>query len=320
MSRVVCVGRVRRWSRGVLLAGVCLAATASWLGSNPSLQAQERKQVFVSVMGSNGVPILDLQPSDVKVFENQVSAPVASVEAVDWPMKLTVLVDNGARSTDYLAALRTGLRNFLNEIPDGVEVSILTLAPRPQWVLRPSTDLDKEMKSVALIGPDSGAGKFFDGLAEAAERIEKERGNYFPVILLVTSDVGGNDAPFDREWQLLKKRVNDYAITVHYVTLVTGSLSGRSVPGFMQTTIGIPLTDLTGGRYENINSASRLVTLLPEIGQQIAASHFRQTHQYRVTYEPPAEAPDSRLPRRLSVSVSSRGPVSVTPTTNGRLP
>ena len=314
-------GSIRAWREqplaGGLLAALLVLAGAWGIGR---VAAQERKQIFVSVMESSGIPVLDLKPSDVKVFENRVPATVADVEPIDWPMKLTVLVDNGPRSADYMAALRTGLRNFLNEIPDGVEVSIKTLAPRPQWVLRPTTDLEKEMKSVDLIGPDSGTGKFFDGLAETAERIEKERGNYFSVILLVTSDVGGSDAPFDREWQALKKRVNDYAITVHYVTLVTGTQSGRSVPGLMQTTIGIPLTEFTGGRYENINSASRLVTLLPEIGQQIASSHFRQTHQYRVTYEPPVATADSREPKGVSVSVSSRGPVNVIPTANGRLP
>jgi hypothetical protein len=283
--------------------------------------AQERRQVFVSVMETTGVPVLDLKASDVKVFENSVPATVADVEPVDWPMRLTVLIDNGLKSPDYLPSLRIGLRNFFNEIPDGVEVSMLTLAPQPRWVLRPTTDLDAEMKSVDLLAPDSGAAKFFEGLMEAAERIEKDRSHYFPVIVLVTSDVGGNDAPFDREWQLLKRRANDYALTVHEVLLSTGSMTGRSLsPGFMQTQVGVPLTELTGGRFEKINGASRLVTLLPEIGQQIAASHFRQTHQYRVTYDTSTTPPDPRAPKGVSVSVATKGPVNITPTTNGRLP
>ena len=86
----------------------------------------------------------------------------------------------------------------------------------------------------------------------------------------------------------------------------------------MQTYVGIPLTEFSGGRYENINSASRLATLLPEFGQRIAQSHFRQTHQYRVTYEPVPS--DSKEPKGVSVSVSTHGPVEVTPTINGRLP
>ena len=184
MFRVGSLGASGRLSwANLLVAGSCLLAAVSSASGVRRVQAQERKQLFVSVMETNGVPVLDLKASDVKVFENQVPATIASVEPVDWPMKLTVLIDNGPKSSDYLAALRTGLRNFLNEIPDGVEVSIVSLAPQPRWVLRPTTDLDTELKSVDLLVPDSGAAKFFDGLMEASARIEKDRSNYFPVFL-----------------------------------------------------------------------------------------------------------------------------------------
>jgi hypothetical protein len=61
------------------------------------------------------------------------------------------------------------------------------------------------------------------------------------------------------------------------------------------------------------------VTLLPEIGQQIAKSHFRQTHQYLVTYEaPPGALKDA--PKDLSVSVNASSAVSIEPTRDGHLP
>ena len=46
------------------------------------------------------------------------------------------------------------------------------------------------------------------------------------------------------------------------------------------------LTKGTGGRYEALNSETRLSTLLPEYGKQIARSHQRQSHQYRITCQP----------------------------------
>jgi hypothetical protein len=45
-------------------------------------------------------------------------------------------------------------------------------------------------------------------------------------------------------------------------------------------------TVMTGGRYEGIFAATRLDTLLPEIGAQIAKSAAKQSYQHRLTYEP----------------------------------
>ena len=283
------------------------------------LEAQRRKQLFVSVMESNGTPVAGLEPGDVKVFEDDAVGNTVKVEPIDWPMKLTVLVDNGSRSSDYLSDLRVGLRGLFNEIPDGVEMSLLTLAPQPRWVVRPTTDLEQTIRSVDLISPDGAAGKFWDGLAEAGTRIEKAKGEYFPVIVMVASDVGGREVPLQHEYERLQKQIGERAITVHFVLITTGSQSLGKTTGSLQTNVGIAMTELSGGRYEGINSHSRIATLLPEIGRQIANSHFRQTHQYRVTYEPPPGS--STGPKSVVVRIASRGvALSITPTMNGRLP
>src|SRR5207244_4264741 len=105
------VGGARRLcgfrSRSAVVAVTLLLVASSWGGGARHVQAQERRQVFVSVMEPTGVPVMDLKAEDVKVFEDQVLATTAKVELIDWPMKLTVLVDNGQRSPDYLSALRT---------------------------------------------------------------------------------------------------------------------------------------------------------------------------------------------------------------------
>src|SRR5437660_648609 len=102
--------------QAALAVAVVLAAAAVLGGFRVS--AQQARQVFVSVTDSRGVPILNLGPDSFKVFENQTLGRTIKVEPVDWPMKLTVLVDNGTGTSDYLANLRTALRNFFNEIPD----------------------------------------------------------------------------------------------------------------------------------------------------------------------------------------------------------
>ena len=75
------------------------------------------------------------------------------------------------------------------------------------------------------------------------------------------------------------------AATVHVVMLSSATRGPAS--GLNSVDVGIAVTKLTGGRYENIAAGQRLATLLPELGQQVAQSHARQSRQYRITFERP---------------------------------
>ena len=46
----------------------------------------------------------------------------------------------------------------------------------------------------------------------------------------------------------------------------------------------------SGGTYESINNATRLASLLPEIGENVAAAVERYRQQFRITANRPAGA------------------------------
>src|SRR5204862_5276440 len=52
-----------------------------------------------------------------------------------------------------------------------------------------------------------------------------------------------------------------------------------------QSSVALPTTKATGGRYETLAVANRLATLLPEWGRDLAALHAQQIAQVRVTVE-----------------------------------
>lgn len=85
----------------------------------------------------------------------------------------------------------------------------------------------------------------------------------------------------------LKKRLATFAVTVHVVMFSSSARSTLGGSGGVQTNVGISAADITGGRYENTAVASRLATVLPEIGDQVALSHTRQSRQFRITFERP---------------------------------
>jgi hypothetical protein len=272
--------------RRILPLGVTLVA-ALW-AVEPQLAAQKQGQLFIKLVGSDGMPVTDLQASDVKVTEDGVERTTLKLEPIDWPIKLQVLVDNGKLNTNPINPLREGLKALFDQIPDGVEMSLYTTSPQPRPIVKPTTDRQKLIEGINLISPDTGAGAFFDALSEAAGRIDKDKTPQFPVILMVGSDFGRITA-LDRDYQKLQDNILKHAVTVHIILMAGGAGAGTS-GGTVQTETGLAVTKLSGGRYENITTVTRLATLLPEFGKQIAKSQARQSHQYRVTYERPANA------------------------------
>jgi hypothetical protein len=120
---------------------------------------------------------------------------------------------------------------------------------------------------------------------EATQRIEKDKTDHFPVIISSATSSGDANV-LERDVKRIFERIQNRPTTVHVILLnsTTGSASG----GANQTQIGLQVTQATRGRYESIAVPTRLATLLPEIGKQVAASHEKQSHQFKITVERPA--------------------------------
>lgn len=260
-----------------------LFASALWC-ADTRLAAQKQQQIFLSLADPSGAPVSDLKAEDVIVSEDGVECKTLKLEPVDWPMKLQLLVDNGPATTMQINSMREGLRGFFDQIPAGIEMTLLTTAPNPRTIVKPTTDKQKLLDGINLIAPDRSAGMFFDALFEATGRIDKDKAPNFPIIVAIGSDFG-RDGGNDRDFQRMQESLQKHAATVHVVMV---SADATSTKAGSQVEVGLAATKLTGGKYENINAATRLATLLPEIGKRVAQSQARQSHQYRITYERPA--------------------------------
>ena len=105
-----------------------------------------------------------------------------------------------------------------------MEVTLVSTDPAPRFIYKAGSDRVKLLSSLDLLIPDSGAPKFIDAMAEAADRIDKdkkdknkEKGNYFPVLMMVGSAGLEGSNPRDYQVNKLFKQVIDNAVTVHVV-------------------------------------------------------------------------------------------------------
>jgi hypothetical protein len=297
-------------------------AAAAVLAVAPVVRAQQSIQVFFSAVDDGGKPVTDLKAEELNIQVDGAACKTSKFEEINWPAKLTLMVDNGPVHSDALRQLREALRLFVAELPTDMEVSVVSIDPAPRWIYRPGNDRVKLLSSLDLLIPDQGAPKFIDALAEAADRVDKdkkdknkEKGNYFPVFMMVGSAGLEGSNPRDYQVQKLFKQVADNAITVHVVMQQNSNRSTDVASGTNQIEVGIRLTQLTQGRYESINSETRLSTLLPEYGKQIAKSHQRMSHQYRITCQPSGGG----APKQITAN-TTRANMSAALTFDGRIP
>ena len=318
-SRCRISGRRARFSFASALA-LLTALLALFVAGAPTLRAQQAIQIYMSAVDNDGKPILDLKAEDVAIQTDGAECKLTKFEAIDWPVKLQLLVDNGPVHTDALRQTREALRLFIKELPTDMEVTLVSFSPAPRAIYKAGSDRVKLLAAVDLIIPDSGAPKFIDALSEAADRVakdkkNKEKGNYFPVIMMVgSSGLEGSNA---RDYQVTKlfKDIQDSASTVHIVMQSNPNRSSDIASGSNGIEVGIRVTQMTGGRYEAINTETRLSTLLPEYAKQIVKSHQRMSHQYRITCQPPEKS----APKQITASTLRPG-MSAALTLDGRVP
>jgi hypothetical protein len=343
---------------GLALAGAALLA-----------QAPQAPHAFISVLDRNGAPVTNLDPSQVSMTLDGAACASVRLEPLNWPLKLTVLLDNGAASSEAmptsllapprnsgatdggsamlnaLPLIREGLRRFLFEIPEGVEVSLLTLAPQPRWIVRPTAERQDFWRGIDRVAPDRGSSKFLEGLAEAADRIDREKDAAFSTIMVVTTNSSdGSGGDWQRMLDRLRSQIARRPVTVHMAVLsiseqmTTATTAGSSgggpgtgiapgapvasraqmalkASGSLQTQVGLALTKETGGRYENVVIASALLTLLPEFARRITQGYARQASQYQVS----CEGAVAGTPQ-MSVFTTYPGARSVYVSRDGRVP
>lgn len=264
-------------SAAVLLAGVLVAGTAP---------AAAQKQITLVATASSpaGEPVGTLEPSRVHVTENGVAAAIVKVEAVERVRKLHLLVDAGiGMPPEAIADLRTGLRGLIEGVPEGVQISLVTTAPQPRMIERGTTDKAKALKAVDLVSPDSGSGRFIESLYEAGERIERDKDSANVIVSIATTT--GDTTVRDNDVKQVYQRSGNGRMRIFVVLFAGRNVTTGS--GVTQQQVGEAVAGVSGGRFERINTTSRVISLLKEIGTDLSTSMGASSRQYRITADRP---------------------------------
>jgi len=300
----------RRPLTGALLVLALFVFGAPWSTSQAAFA--QNQTLFISVVDSNSVPVTDLDLDEVVVQWDDEDCETLDLAPISLPVRVTVFIDNG-EETEALQHMREGLKGFIAAIPQDVEIALLTIAGRPQWITRHTADRTELARGLNLVVHYTGsATRYMDAWVEEASRLNDDtESQYLPVIVMITGDGPEGSSITQGRYDQMKQRMVDNLATWH-TRVYTGN--GRGAAD--QAQIGIEMGRVTRGTYEALGIANAFRRILPELGQAIARKHTRASHQYRVTYAPPDGA--SHRPR-ISVEVI-RPDVNLILTRDGNVP
>ena len=278
--------------------------------------AQEQS-LFVAYTDLEGAPVTDMEARNIIITWDDEECEIVELEPVNWPVQVTVMVDNATESAAYLPDMRQGVQLFVDALDPDIEVAIMSIGGRPQFLTEPTSDREAIRDAVGSLASAGGASTFFDGLYEAAERVDREREReYFPVIVMVA--VGGAEGSTrDRgnANQETMERLNASGGAVHTVLLTGVSGAGQRSTGRGQAQWGGDYAASTRGTYEPIGASSQYIARLPELAEKISRKHSLISNQYRVTYKPPRGGSDQP---RIQMSTNRPG-LTMWPTDNGNI-
>ena len=275
---------VRRLPLRVLLAALPALLVPAFLF------AQEEFRFVISVLDENGRPVSNVTRDEIVVTENGLGDEIVKAEQFPIPVKLTLAVDNGPLSADALVHYRSGLTGLVRALPGDVEITLITMSPQPLMVVRPTTDRVQLVRGINGFAPQEDSPRFTDTLVEFARRYESElqrirRIDSVPVLVMISTSVTeavSYAAPeITRALSFLEQR--KARVHVAMLNVRRETTARAAIDDARQTMIAIPATKVTRGRYEALANSNRLATLLPEIGEEIAALHRRQVTQVLVT-------------------------------------
>jgi len=253
--------------------------------------------VFISATDASGVPLTDLKPEEIAYTESGTPGKVVSLDRHQLPIKLTIAIDNGKDSVQALSTLKEGLTGLVGALPADVEVTLITMS-QPQMVVKPTTDRAQITQGITRFGPESGAvAKFSETLVEYAQRLDKDfkdkKLTYSPVLIVVSTSTPELETvqpdTINKTLNTLQMRGAKVSM-IMFTTTPTNTEAVANMKQGRQALIATPIVTASKGKFETLVQFNRLGTLLPEWGKEIAATHAKQTNQFRAIIDRPGGA------------------------------
>jgi hypothetical protein len=187
----------------------------------------------------------------------------ATVRAAD-PLRVVLLVDSSANMATMLTEFRAGLRSFIQNIPDDVEVALISTGGQLRVRLAPTSDKVRMQEAASKFASDGGANSLLDTLLESDKRFLKPAGDRRHLFVVLTTD----------QPLLGEPPVYAYNAFVKDFVLRRGRAHGIVIRGTNSGLISQVVENLTSntdGIFQVMVVSNSLAGRMKEIAEQVAA-------------------------------------------------
>ena len=107
-------------------------------------------------------------------------ALVLPLHAAD-PLRVVLLVDSSTSMSAMLTEFRSGIGTFIQELPEDVEVALISTGGQLRIRVPPTSDRKKLLDAAARFASDGGANSLLDTLLESDRRFLKPASDRRPL-------------------------------------------------------------------------------------------------------------------------------------------
>ena len=228
--------------------------------------------------------LLALSALVVGIARPQVSVPVAREEAT-----VILAMDSSGSMTatdvapDRMAAAREAASSFVEGLPKGFRVGVVSFSDQADIVVPPTADREEALRGLGTLQADNGTAlgdaiaRSVDlGVSSLDEQLAAAKADDTPVVVLVLSD--GANTTGDYEPLEAAQKAADAKVPVYTVALGTDQGTVQGPDGYGGTrTIRVPpdpetlsqVAELTGGTFFEAADLDSLKSVYDEIGSQV---------------------------------------------------
>jgi len=139
----------------------------------------------VAVVDEKGANVTSLRKQDFIVYEDDVEQHVADFLPVEAPFHLVLALDTSISTRSSLGLIKKAASNFTDQLRSSDQIAIVEINSAIRDIQGFTSDRRKLKKAIDRIATaSSGGSRIYDGVADAARRLEKAEGGRKAIIML----------------------------------------------------------------------------------------------------------------------------------------
>ena len=196
-------------------------------------QSVER-QIVVSAVDSDGIPIADLAPSDIIITEDGARREILSVRRETESKQIALLIDTSQAAAPAIQEFKKAAGAFVESMHEGHEISIISFGGTPRILTEATSEPAQLRDRVGKIFSYSNTASYLlDAVSETVLGFQRRSAPRPVVVVLATLGVDYSNAD-DRG---TIDRLRDAGVAMHAIVLAASSVGGFGPgEGFTQRT------------------------------------------------------------------------------------